>query len=78
MKSVREASRFGSDGGPSSGARGSPGDESTPLPSVLGYDEQPIRVLGGVAWTQRPTTLTGESPTSSAAGSRPCSGNANL
>ncbi len=42
--------------------------ESNPLfhVSVLGYDSWTIRVIGGVAWTKWLTTLTGESPTSSA------------
>jgi hypothetical protein len=33
---------------------------------ILGYGRRTIRVLGGVAWTKWLTTLTGESPTSSA------------
>ena len=43
--------------------------ESNPLlhVSILGYDAWTIRVAGGVAWTKWLTTLTGESPTSSAA-----------
>lgn len=43
--------------------------EPNPLPrvSILGYDAWTIRVFGGVTWTKWLTTLTGESPTSSAA-----------
>ncbi len=36
--------------------------------SRLGYDPWAIDVTGGVAWTKWLTTLTGESPTSSARG----------
>jgi hypothetical protein len=32
---------------------------------TLGYDAWAAQVLGGIAWTQWLTTLTGESPTSS-------------
>ena len=44
--------------------------ESNPLShaSRLGYGVWAIRVTGGVAWIQWLTTLTGESPTSSAEG----------
>jgi len=54
--------------------------ESNPLlrVAVLGYGTRTIGVTGGVAWTKWLTTLTGESPTSSAARLRPCGGNANL
>jgi hypothetical protein len=54
--------------------------ESNPLlrVSVLGYATRTNRVAGGVAWTKWLTTLTGESPTSSAARLRPGGGNANL
>ena len=45
--------------------------------STLGYDLWTIDVIGGIAWTKRLTTLTGESPTSSA-GSRSCRGKAEL
>lgn len=43
--------------------------ESYPLlrVSILGYGMRANRVLGGIAWTKWLTTLTGESPTSSAA-----------
>jgi hypothetical protein len=45
--------------------------------STLGYDLGIIDVIGGIAWTKRLTTLTGESPTSSV-GSRSCRGKAEL
>ena len=42
--------------------------ESNPLlrVAISGYDTRTSRVTGGVAWTKWLTTLTGESPTSSA------------
>jgi len=42
--------------------------------AALGYAVRAIGVTGGVAWTKRPTTLTGESPTSSPAGNGPAAG----
>ena len=54
--------------------------ESNPLlrVTILGYDTRTTRVTGGVTWTKWLTTLTGESPTSSATRPRRRGGNANL